>query len=411
MAESGPVGSAWAPGGPVSVAPTGSGTLDGVRVVIKDLYDVTGTRTVAGTPARLSAEVATRSATVVERLLAAGADVVGKTATDELAMGMFGANTHFGTPLNAAAADRMPGGSTSGSATLVAAGEAELGIGTDTGGSIRVPTSFQGLVGLRPTHGRIPLDGVVPMAPAFDTCGLLGRDVAIVATAFAVLARGVGAALGDGPGPRSAATLTRLVLLTDLVEQATDEVAALTRRTAERWARTWGLDLVEERLVEDPSADLVSVFWPLMSRQLWLANGAWVRAERPVLGEGIEERILAAADVTDDQVAAAAARRDALVARLGTLLDGAVAVLPTTIDAAPPRTLPHSDLMAWRDRNLALVVPASLAGVPQLTVPAGRIAHPRTGTSAPVGVSLLGLAGDDELLLRLAAALTAGEQA
>ena len=395
--------SPWVPAGPCSVEPTGSGPLGGLRVVVKDLYDVAGQVTVAGTPSRLHGEVAAESAVVVERLLAAGATITGKTATDELAMGMFGANTHFGTPANAAAPDRLPGGSTSGSATLVAAGEADLGIGTDTGGSIRVPGAFQGLVGLRPTHGRIPLDGVVPMAPAFDTCGLLARDVARVAAAFEVLAEP-----GTAPG-RTPADLTRVVLFTDLVERTEDAVAALTRRTTQRWAATVGVPLVEERLVADPlPAELVEVFWPLMSRQLWLANGAWVSQERPILGAGIEERILAAGEVTDAEVATASTLRTALTSRLGDLLTGAVAVLPTTIAAAPLRTLSHAELMAWRDRNLALVVPASLAGVPQVTLPSGEVRHPDTTTLAPVGVSLLGLAGDDELLLRLAAILTAG---
>src|SRR5699024_9338197 len=162
-----------------------------------------------------------------------------KVATDELAMGMFGVNSHYGTPANPAAPDRVPGGSSSGSASAVAAGDADLGLGTDTGGSIRVPASFCGLVGLRPTHGRISLAGVRPMAPGCDTVGLLAADVSGVADAFdtligpaAVPAPGSAAVPASAPitqpaaGPRE---VTDLVLLTDLVDRAEPAVAERTR--------------------------------------------------------------------------------------------------------------------------------------------------------------------------------------
>lgn len=368
-----------------------SAGLDGVRVAVKDLFDVAGQVTGAGNPTLALGSPAVADAAAVELLCAAGASVVAKTATDELAMGMFGVNTHYGTPPNPAAPDRVPGGSSSGSASAVAGGTADLGLGTDTGGSIRVPAAFCGLVGLRPTHGRIPIGGVRPMAAGFDTVGLLGRDVVTVADAFGVLA----------PSSMAARAVDRLVLLTDLLERATPAVVDSTRATAERWSEMLGLPLHEERLTGD-GLDLVSVFWPLMSRQLWESNGAWVTSERPVLGEGIEARILAASDITDAEVADAEGARTALRGRLGDVLAGAVGVLPTTVDAAPLRTSSHAELMAYRDANLALVVPASLTGAPQLSLPTGSVVDAVSGTSAPVGTSLLGLPGDDELLLNLA---------
>ncbi|WP_244928074.1 amidase family protein [Nocardioides sp. W7] len=379
---------ALAPDGALTLAPTGSGALDGLRVVVKDLFDVADRVTAAGNPTLAAGPPADAHAAAVATVLAAGASVVGKTATDELAMGMFGVNSHFGTPANPAAPDRVPGGSSSGSASAVAAGEADLGIGTDTGGSIRVPAAFCGLVGLRPTHGRIDVAGIRPMAPGFDTVGLLGRTVDPVAAAFAVLA----------DVPASLRMVGHLVLLTDLLERADPGAAAATRAAAERWAGLLGLELVEAPLVTDPlPTELTSVFWPLMSRQLWESNGAWVTGARPVLGEGIEDRIRAAADITDEQVAAAETLRADLRARLGVLLHDAVAVLPTAIAPAPRRDLPHAELLAYRDRNLAFVVPASLTGSPQLSLPTGTV------DGAPVGTSLLGLPDDDELLLSLAA--------
>lgn len=387
--------SALAPAGWLDLPPTGAGPLAGVRVAVKDLYDVAGTVTGAGNPTLAAGPVATVDASAIAALRSAGASVVAKTATDELAMGMFGINTHFGTPPNPAAPDRVPGGSSSGSASLVAAGDADLGVGTDTGGSIRVPAAFCGLVGLRPTHGRIDTTGVRPMAVGFDTVGLLARDVATVADAFAVLA--------TTAAPR---TVRSLVVLTDLVARADAAVAARVEETAIRWTEILGLELRHAPLVADPvPADLVEVFWPLMSRALWEANGAWFTATSPELGQGIAERIRAAGAVSDDAVAAAGIGRAAVSGRFDDLLDDAVAVLPTTQGPAPRRDTPHGDLMAWRDRNLALVVPASLAGAPQLSLPAGTVADP--DVEVPIGVSLLGRPADDELLLSLAARLDA----
>ncbi|WP_370499568.1 amidase family protein [Mycolicibacterium sp. jd] len=383
---------ALAPAGRTVVPPTGRGACDGVRVAVKDLFDVAGTVTAAGNPTLAAGPAAAHHAAAVAALLSAGATVVAKTATDELAMGMFGVNAHYGTPPNPAAPDRVPGGSSSGSASLVAGGQAELGLGTDTGGSIRVPAAFCGLAGLRTTHGRIDTAGVRAMAPEFDTVGLMAVETSFLAKAFSVLTT-----------PRTPREVTALVLLTDLAALASADVAARTRATAARWAERLGLPLRTASLGGGP--DPVRVFWPLMSAQLWDTNGAWVAEARPVLGTGIAERIRAAASVTDAEVEVAEAQRTRFREHLHGLLAGAVAVLPTTMDAAPARTADHAALMAYRDRNLAFVVPASLAGAPQLTVPQGTVTDAGCGTDAPVGASLLGLPGDDELLLSLAEAV------
>jgi len=168
---------AFVPGPRARLAPLAAGPLDGLTFVVKDLIDVAGHVTGAGNPDWAARQCpAARSAPVVERLLRAGASLVGKTMTDELAFSLEGENAHFGTPVNPRAPDRLPGGSSSGSAVAVAAGLADLGLGTDTGGSLRVPASFCGLFGWRPTHGRLPMEGVVPFAPSYDTVGLLARD-------------------------------------------------------------------------------------------------------------------------------------------------------------------------------------------------------------------------------------------
>ncbi|MGE3360917.1 MAG: amidase family protein [Acidimicrobiia bacterium] len=367
----------------VVVGPTAPGPLDGVRVAVKDLYDIAGAVTGGGCPAWSAGRApAIRHADAVARLLAAGATVVGKTHTDELAAGMFGTNPHLGTPINPRSPERVPGGSSSGSAAAVAAGLAELGLGSDTGGSVRVPAAFCGLYGLRPTHGRVDSAGLVPMARGFDTVGWLAAAPAVALAAGTVL---LGAGCGDVRPP------SRLLLATDLVGLAGTAVADRTVDVA----RGLGIGAgAEVSLCPAGVHEVTEAFWTLMSRQLWETHGAWVHDEQPAISAGLRDRVLAAAAVTDEQVAAARAVQARLRQHLARLLggDGAV-VLPTTIDLAPRRDAADDELLAYRGANLALTTPASLAGAPQLAIPAGPL------EDGEASVSLLAAPGCDELLL------------
>ena len=161
----------------VEVRSAASGLLHGVTFAAKDLFDVAGYPTGGGSPHVLAASgIKTRTAPAVQALLDAGARFVGKTHTDELAFSLSGRNAHFGTPRNGGAPDRIPGGSSSGSASAVSNGLCDVALGSDTGGSVRGPGSHCGLYGIRPTHGRVSLDGVLDLAPSFDTCGFFARD-------------------------------------------------------------------------------------------------------------------------------------------------------------------------------------------------------------------------------------------
>ncbi len=372
----------------VVVGPSAPGPLDGVRVAVKDLYDVAGAVTGGGCPAWSTGRApAARHADAVARLLAAGATVVGKTHTDELAAGMFGTNPHLGTPINPRSPERVPGGSSSGSAAAVAAGLAELGLGSDTGGSVRVPAAFCGLYGLRPTQGRVDSAGLVPMAPGFDTVGWLAATPAVALAAGTVLL-GTGGVGGAGVRPPS-----RLLLATDLVGLAGTAVADRTVDVA----RGLGIGAgAEVPLCPGGVQEVTEAFWTLMSRQLWETHGAWVRDEQPAISAGLRERVLAAAAVTAEQVAAARAVQARLRAHLTGLLgdDGAM-VLPTTIDLAPRRDATDDELLAYRGANLAFTTPAPLAGAPQLAIPVGPL------DDAEASVSLLAAPGCDELLLGL----------
>src|SRR5271157_4147240 len=163
--------------GPSSFRLKEDGPLADLSFAAKDLMDVAGFKSGWGNPDRLrDADPAVATAPAVLASLMAGARLVGKTHTDEVACGMFGMNPHFGTPINPKAPTRVPGGSSSGSASVVAAGLCDFALGTDTGGSIRVPASFCGLYGIRTSYGRISTSGVMAMAPSFDTVGWLARD-------------------------------------------------------------------------------------------------------------------------------------------------------------------------------------------------------------------------------------------
>src|SRR5213080_3251576 len=209
--------SPFVPGPPVRIAGAPRGPLTGLTFAAKDLFDVAGHPTGGGNPdwARQN-PVPARHAWAVQRLLDAGATLIGKTITDEVSLGIVGEDAFYGTPVNPRAPGRVPGGSSSGSAAAVAAGICDTALGTDTGGSVRVPASFCGLYGIRPTHGRLDLTGMMSQAPSSDTAGWFARDAATFAKVASVML--------DEAIP---ATLpTRLVVAVDAFGFADAETAA-----------------------------------------------------------------------------------------------------------------------------------------------------------------------------------------
>src|SRR6516165_3209594 len=201
---------------PAPVAGAASGPLAGLTLAVKDMYDIAGFRTGGGSPEWLEAHPAPKStATVVRKLSEAGATIVGKTICDEFFYSVSGANAHYGTPLNVRAPGRIPGGSSSGSAAACGANACDFALGSDTGGSVRIPASFNGVYGLRPTHGRIDLSGAMAMAPSFDVAGWFANAPGIFHRVGEVLLR----------GDAVRAPVDKLIIATDAFAQADDEVA------------------------------------------------------------------------------------------------------------------------------------------------------------------------------------------
>lgn len=382
------------PGGePAPAAHAPGGPLAGMRLAVKDIFDVAGWPTGGGNPQkRDEAEPAQGNAPVVQRLLDAGAEFAGKTQTDELAFSLMGQNSHFPHPINPAAPGRITGGSSSGSAAAVAAGLAEIGLGSDTGGSIRAPASFCGLWGIRPTHGRLPLDGVMPLAPSLDTAGFLARDLPSFSRVAGVL---------FGEAEEQPVRLLRFPALEDLLlPQAAAEygrlLAVVTGALGAAQSQAPPLQAID---------DLYWCFRRIQGFEAWAAHGAWLSEKDRGLGPGVKERFEAGAQISAETYDAEMARREgfreALRERLGA--DG-VMVLPTVPGAALLAASSQEEFGAFRERCLKMLCWSGLSGFPQVNLPLGQ------SEGAPFGISLLGPPGSDERLVALAGRV-AGEGA
>jgi amidase len=368
------------------------GPLADTTFGVKDLFDVAGVPTGAGSPDWLATHaVPTADADVVVRLLAAGARLVGKTQTDELAWSLTGQNAHYGTPVNTAAPDRIPGGSSSGSAAATAAGLVDFAIGSDTGGSVRLPASFCGLYGIRPTWGRISKAGAVPLAPSYDTVGWFARDPALFARVGGVL-------LGKAP---AMPPLRRLLVAEDLFEAAGDGVRqALSDGTLRIAALVGTPEAVV--VVGDALPGWRDAFRVLQSAEAWASHGDWVASVRPNFGPGVRERFAAAETLDPGEIEQARTVREAVRQRMAALLPpGTVLLLPSAPGVAPRRDADANIFDALRAAALQLLCPAGHAGLPQVSLPIGIL------DGLPVGLSVMGAAGSDEQLLALAERLAA----
>lgn len=377
---------------PVRLAGTAGGPLAGLNFAAKDLYDIAGYRTGGGTPDwRDTHPPARATAWAVARLVAAGADMVGKTHTDEVSRGIFGENPHFGTPVNPAAPGRVPGGSSSGSAAAVAGGLVDFALGTDTGGSVRVPASFCGLYGIRTTIHRIPVDGVLQQAPGFDTVGWLARDAETFARAGAVL---LDTDIPDwSPTRVNVADDAFAFADTGVGEALADALAAVASATT---------DTRHETL----SAEDLDVWFrhqaALQGREAWATFADWIDSANPRFGFEVADNFITGRNTSDQDHAAALAAQPQIAARLADFLaDDGVIALPTTPFAAPPIGQTRSAMRALRLRVITLTAIAGLAGTPQISLPLGRL------DGLPIGLSLIGARGSDEKLIGFARRLAA----
>ena len=366
---------------------SGAGPLVGLTFAAKDVFGIAGSRTGFGNPAWLESHTpAAATAPAVQRLLDAGADMVGKTITDELTYSLSGQNAHYGTPVNSAASGRIPGGSSSGSASAVAGGLVDFALGTDCGGSVRLPASYCGILGIRPSHGRVSLVGVAPFTWSFDVAGWFARDADVFAAAGRALLYDEGE-----PAPPS-----RLLYAEDAFGVVDPEVADALAPSVQLAAEALG-SRVDVTVSTDGLTEWYETFRVIQAWEIWSNHGAWIEETKPDFGPVIRERLEWASRVTEQEADAARSRRAAIVERIrGLFGEGDVLCLPTSPRVAPLVDAPPDELEnRVRAQAMSLLCIAGLAGLPQVSLPLATL------DGLPLGLSLVGPWGADSQLLAL----------
>ncbi len=382
-----------------TLPPTRSGSLDGFTFAVKDLIDVAGHHTGCGNPTWLATHPpATVSAICVEQLLAAGAQCEGKTITDEIAFSLLGENHFYGTPLNPAAPDRVPGGSSSGSASAVACGLVDFALGTDTGGSVRIPASNCGIWGLRPSPGFISVAGVMPLAPSLDTVGVFARDFDALTRAAAVL-------LPYDYQTPAGKTLGAIHLVREAFEWIDIEVRDALRGALESLRNTFDNRVRESTLAElcgdDRAANpttWLTIYRVLQGTEMMSCLGSWMASEQPAFGPAPSAGLEFVNKLDRTRVGESIQLREYLCRRLNAVLaSGDVLCLPSAPTLAPFKGSKAYDRTSdYYQRTLSLTAIAGVCRLPQISMPLGNV------NGAPIGLSLAAGQGADDYLMKIA---------
>ncbi|MBY2946706.1 amidase family protein [Rhizobium leguminosarum] len=365
------------------------GPLSGLRLAVKDLFDVAGYPTAAGNAAVLAASgIKTSTAPLVQTLLDAGACFVGKTNTDELAYSLIGGNIHFGMPINPRDPHLVPGGSSSGSAVAVAAGLADIGLGTDTSGSIRLPAAVNGLIGWRPTHGSLDNRALRPLAPSFDVPGFMTRSLEPMAAVMSAV--GMPAA-NDQP---SSILIPKDIFAT-IDDAVADEMIARLRSA--------GMPIRMTNAIASFSlADLALTFITILQREAWESNRTLFEQSPEAIAPDIAARLLSGSHLVDEEVREAGRIRKLFSAEIDRLLrENVVVALPTLATSPPRRDADPESFAAFRSACIKLLCLSGLSGCPQL-------AFPIVNCAGSGSLSLFGARGADRMLIDLARRLGAG---
>jgi len=386
----------------LKIEPTGSGPLHGLCFAVKDLLDVQGYVTGCGNPDWAAGHSpAVVNAVCVDRLLAAGAACIGKTVSDELAFSLDGENFFYGTPLNPRSPDRVPGGSSSGSASAVACGLADFALGTDTGGSVRVPAANCGIYGLRPSHGIVSVAGVLPFAPTFDTVGIL-------AATMDALTKAAGSLLSfSSPAPASVGTVYVFQEIMDLCDAEVQQALAEPLRSIQELLGC-KVQAVSIREIDGEPSDAgltpwFDTFCTLQWAEIWSSLGSWVEAAKPAFGPRTRNNFELTRNLDRRKIEPAARRREHYQRRLNAFLGhDNILCLPTTPAPAPRKGTLGDEARspgsprAYYPRTLSLTSIAGIGRLPQVTLPLGNVG------GVPVGLSLAAAYGQDAFLLGVA---------
>lgn len=370
----------------IRLEPSHPGTLSGLTFAVKDVFDIQGHIAGAGSPDwKRTHHPAERNAEAIDCLLRQGARLIGTTQTDELMFSLNGENYHYGTPINPKAAQHIPGGSSSGSAVAVSARLADFALGTDTGGSVRIPASYCGIYGFRPTYGSFSTQGVVPLAPSFDTVGLLAIDPHTMLEAGAVL---------SGNRLDSASSgFNRIWIGDDLFAimnaDAREAVMPIVKEISSVAAEARSIRVAGEGLEQ-----WMNVFRLLQGADIWRTHQEWINRVRPRFGPGIAERFNWSSTLQDFDTAPKESIRKEIRYRMREMLaEDSLLLFPTAPGPAPLRNTQGDALEEMRKRTLMLCCIAGLAGLPQITLPWASL------RGLPLGISVIAGPNQDLRLL------------
>jgi amidase len=364
-----------------------SGLLSGLKFAVKDNLDIEGFITGAGNPDWITTHMPCESsAPAINMLLSQGATLVGKTMTDELAFSLDGVNVHYGSAHNSVYPACITGGSSAGSAAAVASGCVDFSLGTDTGGSVRIPASFCGIYGMRPTHGRISTEGVVPLVPPCDTVGWFARDAELLEKCGLVL-------LGESAN-RLAPRPKRILIAKDAFQVVSPDIKQEIDKAllivSANFSESQTISLSELQFDEFSKWFRIMQGW-----EAWRCHGPWIKECAPKFGQAIEERFQFASHVSESDFLQASSFVQDLRRKCADLLaDDEVLCLPTAWHEPPAKRASAEEFMLHRSQNMKLTTMASLLGTPQVSIPI-------KGERGPLALSFLAQRNNDALLLRL----------
>lgn len=375
----------------LNIKHTELGQLKELSFGVKDVFEIKDYRSSAGNPDWFQSHQASkRHAPVINQLLEQGACLRGTTHTDELMYSLNGENFHYGTPVNPRSADRIPGGSSSGSAVAVSSGLVDFALGTDTGGSIRVPSSYCGIFGFRPTHGLVDSKGVIPLAKSFDTVGWMTRDPNLLLAVGEVL---ISEEMNDME------EFSSLIFENEAWSYVDNQTKGSYLQNIEVLKEKYSTQNVN--IAKEGLSKCAELFRNIQGIEIWNEHGDWINRVKPAFGPGIAERFQWASTLNKEYLSEYEEERELIKDQMSALLNSnGLLVIPTTPGEAPMRNLTVEEMEQYRSKTMKLSCIAGLSGFPQVTIPLIK------ENGIPIGLSFIANHHSDLKLLRWVQQLT-----
>ncbi|MDL4841013.1 amidase [Aquibacillus rhizosphaerae] len=377
----------------IKLKPSNVGILKDLTFSVKDVFAIKNYLNTAGNPDWYrSHQPSENNAVSIDLLLNSGATLVGTTHTDELMYSLNGENFHYGTPVNPKAPACIPGGSSSGSAVAVAAGDVDFALGTDTGGSVRIPSTYCGVYGFRPTHGAVDINGVIPLAKSFDTVGWMAQDPNTLLR--------VGKVLLNNEYDKQ--PFSKVIIGNDGWEQADSQVKQVLSKGLS-FFETINPSFEKQQIADEGLETWANTFRILQGMEIWNEHGEWIEKEKPTFGPGIGERFVMASKIHEKNQQEKFEHRKSIQQKMELMLgDEGLLIIPTAPGPAPLKNLPNDQLEDRREKTMRLTCIAGLSGLPQITIPVASV------EGKPVGLSIIANRFQDINLLKLATKLNLG---